>query len=80
MGKRVDFLVKDKFAILTLNAPEKRNAIDNFAVEELTSYFKKADSDKNIRAIVFGGRGPSFSSGADLDYLLNFTEFARRKS
>lgn len=73
MGKRVDFLVRDKIAYLTLNRPEKRNAIDNFAVEELTTYFKEADSDKSVRAIVFGGKGPAFSSGADLDYLLKLS-------
>ena len=74
MGKRVDFVVKDKIAYLTLNRPEKRNAIDGLAMEELTTYFKEADSNKSLRAIVLGGRGPAFSSGADLDHILKLSQ------
>ncbi len=74
MGKRVDFSIRGKIAYLTLNRPEKRNAIDNFALEELTDHFTEADSNENVRAIVFSGRGPSFSSGADLDYLLKLSK------
>jgi methylglutaconyl-CoA hydratase len=74
MGKRVEFALKDKIAYLTLNRPEKRNAIDDLAVKELTSYFNEADSDKKVRAIVFGGKGPAFSSGADLDYILRLSQ------
>jgi methylglutaconyl-CoA hydratase len=74
VGKRVDFAIKNKIAYLTLNRPEKRNAIDNLAVEELTTYFGDADSNKSVRAIVFSGNGPAFSSGADLDYILRLSK------
>lgn len=80
MGKRVDFSIRGKIAYLTLNRPEKRNAIDNFALEELTDHFTEADSNENVRAIVFSGRGPSFSSGADLDYLLKLSKTLLGKS
>ena len=73
MGERVDFEIKGKVARLTLNRPEKRNAIDDLALDELTTCFSEADSDKNVRAIVFGGNGPAFSSGADLDYILKLS-------
>jgi methylglutaconyl-CoA hydratase len=80
MGKRVDFLIKDKIAFLTLNRPEKRNAIDNWAVDELTEYFRQANSDQNVRAIVFGGKGPAFSSGADLNYILKLSQSSRAEN
>jgi len=74
VGKRVDLVVKGKIAYLILNRPEKRNAMDDLAVEELTGYFKQADSNQNLRAIVFGGKGSAFSSGADLNYLLKLSQ------
>jgi methylglutaconyl-CoA hydratase len=80
MGERVDFRVRDRVAYLTLNRPEKRNAIDNLAVKELTAFFKEADSDKKLRAIVFGGKGPAFSSGADLDYLLRLSQSSQSEN
>ncbi len=69
MGKRVDFEIRDKVAFLTLNRPEKRNAIDDIAVSELTDFFGSANSDDGVRAIVFRGEGSAFSAGADLEYL-----------
>jgi len=80
MGGRVDFLVKNKIAYLTLNRPEKRNALDDLAVKELAAFFKEADSDKDLRAIVFRGKGPVFSSGADLDYLLRVSQSSRSEN
>ncbi len=74
MGKRVDFFVRGKVAHLFLNRPEKRNALDNLAVEELTTYFNQANLDDKVRAIVFGGKGPAFSAGADLEYLLRLSQ------
>lgn len=69
MGKRIDFEIRDSVAYLTMNRPDKRNAIDDVTVMELTDGFTKADGDAHVRAIVFRGTGTAFSAGADLDYL-----------
>ncbi len=69
MGKRVEFEIREKVAYLTLNRPDKRNAIDDTTVSELTGCFADADSDTDVRAVVFRGEGSAFSAGADLDYL-----------
>ncbi len=74
MGKRVNFEIKDKVAYLTMNRPEKRNAIDDLAVNEIMGYFGQANTDDNVRAIVFRGEGSAFSAGADLDYLLRLSQ------
>ncbi len=74
MGKRVDFFVRGKVAHLVLNRPEKRNALDDLAVSELTTHFNHANQDDKVRAIVFSGRGPAFSAGADLEYLLKLSQ------
>ncbi len=69
VGKRVDIQIKGKVAYLTMNRPEKRNAIDDIAVAELAEGFRRAEGSADVRAIVFRGEGPAFSAGADLEYL-----------
>jgi enoyl-CoA hydratase/carnithine racemase len=49
-----------------LNRPEKRNALDTAALEELGELFRGLQTDFEARVIVLGGRGPSFCGGADL--------------
>jgi enoyl-CoA hydratase/carnithine racemase len=48
-----------------LNRPEKRNALDTAALEELGELFRGLQADFEARVIVLGGRGPSFCGGAD---------------
>jgi enoyl-CoA hydratase/carnithine racemase len=48
-----------------LNRPEKRNPLSGVALEELASVFASVNTDFDVRCVVLGGRGPSFSGGAD---------------
>jgi len=52
--------------IVTLNRPEKRNAIDNQMRAELLQALQRADGDAAVRVSVVRGAGPCFSSGYDL--------------
>ncbi len=52
--------------VLTLNRPEKRNALDTALVEALIAALAAADADDAIGAIVITGAGTLFSAGADL--------------
>jgi len=53
-------------ARITLNRPEKRNALSLEVMGEVTEALRSAASDPEIRAIVMGGAGPAFSAGHDL--------------
>jgi enoyl-CoA hydratase/carnithine racemase len=53
-------------ATITLNRPEKRNALSLALMEELISAFEEASADPAVRAIVLEGAGPAFSAGHDL--------------
>jgi methylglutaconyl-CoA hydratase len=53
-------------ATITLNRPEKRNALDPLAVDELTEALAWADADERVRVIVLRGAGPDFCTGLDL--------------
>lgn len=59
--------VSEGIATLTLNRPEKLNAINPPLIAELHRALDRAESDRAVRAIVLTGEGRAFSAGFDLD-------------
>lgn len=51
---------------ITLNRPEKRNALDPLAIDELTDALAWADADGRVRVILLAGKGKDFCTGLDL--------------
>src|SRR5262245_52783551 len=49
-----------------LERPERRNALNQPALEEIAALFESLSREHALRVVVFGGRGPSFCAGADL--------------
>src|SRR5215207_7677533 len=71
-----DLLTEDISTVrtLTLNRPEKRNALNAGLVGELKRALRVADSDDALRAVVIRGSGKDFCSGADLGSLRTISE------
>ncbi|HEX6124008.1 MAG TPA: enoyl-CoA hydratase-related protein [Pyrinomonadaceae bacterium] len=59
---------------LTLNRPEKRNALNEELVSALKTALSAVDADDEIRAVVIHGAGKDFCSGADLESLQKISE------
>jgi enoyl-CoA hydratase/carnithine racemase len=61
-------LVEDDGAVrtLTLNRPQKRNAIDIDLRIALAEAIEDADAHEDVRAIILTGAGPAFCSGGDI--------------
>ena len=59
----------DTIRTLTLNRPDKRNALNDELIVELKAALIAADADESVRAIVIRGAGKDFCSGADLSAL-----------
>jgi len=57
---------RDGVRILTLNRPEKRNALDTALSKALLEALRAADEDEEVRCVVLTGAGQSFCAGADL--------------
>ncbi|UCG84768.1 MAG: enoyl-CoA hydratase/isomerase family protein [Gemmatimonadota bacterium] len=55
---------------LTLNRPEKRNALDSTMVSELQQQLDRAELDAEVKVVVVRGAGKDFCAGADLAELL----------
>ena len=58
--------VEPPSARITLNRPEKRNALSLALMEELIATLEEVGADPEVRAIVIEGAGPVFSAGHDL--------------
>jgi len=56
----------DQIAIVTLNRPERRNALSNNVLGALHRTFDKIAGDPAIRVVVITGAGSAFCSGADM--------------
>ncbi|MFC1639877.1 enoyl-CoA hydratase/isomerase family protein [Gemmatimonadota bacterium] len=56
---------------LTLNRPEKRNALDSATVAVLHEALERAAIDMDVRVVAIRGAGKDFCAGADLAELLN---------
>jgi len=55
-----------KVARLTLNNPDKRNAMNYAMVNALIAALREVDADEAVRAVVIAGAGDNFSAGGDL--------------
>ena len=64
-----EYEIVNRVAFITLNRPEKRNALNPELVELLTRHFLQAITDETVKVIVLGANGEVFSAGADLAYL-----------
>ena len=51
---------------ITLNRPEKLNAVTTTMIEELIDVYDRADADDDVRAVIVTGAGRAFCAGADL--------------
>ena len=61
--------VADGVAVLTLDAPQRRNAITLAMCDEISAACDAIESDGSVRAVVVTGSGTAFCAGADLSHL-----------
>ncbi len=66
MEQAVIFEVKDQVALITLNRPSRRNAINQALLIQLYDCIDKVAADDDIKVAIITGSGKSFCSGIDL--------------
>ncbi len=64
--ENITYEVENGRARITLNRPEKRNALSIELVEELRDALWEADDNKEVHCVIIKGAGPSFCAGYDL--------------
>ena len=67
----ITFEIRDQIAYVTLNRPEKRNALSPELIKEIHDAMLEADDLTEVHAIVLTGAGDDFCAGYDLGYGYN---------
>lgn len=65
---------RGKVRVLTLNRPEKRNALDTALTQALLKELRVADAEDGVDALVLTGAGQAFCAGADLAEFKDLTD------
>jgi methylglutaconyl-CoA hydratase len=67
--QKILYALDQGIARITLNRPEKRNALDGELISEIREALRNCTRDETVRVIVITGTGRDFCSGADLSGL-----------
>lgn len=68
----LDIQIADQIATVTLNRPDKKNALNLEMFEALTQAGETLAKDKDLRAVILTGAGDSFCAGLDLGLMQSF--------
>lgn len=72
----IDLTISNRIGYITLNRPDKRNALSFEVVKELKEAFAKMEKEEAVKVIVLKANGDVFCSGADLSYLQKLQGFS----
>jgi len=73
---KILYSVEGGIARVTLNRPEKRNALDDEVIKELNAAIDAAAKDWEVRVVLLEGAGKDFCSGADLAGLQRSSQYS----
>src|SRR5436190_2152104 len=65
---------------LTLNRPDVRNAFNEDVIAELTAWAAQTRADRSVRVVVIGGAGPTFSAGADVQWMAKTVAYTHEEN
>jgi enoyl-CoA hydratase len=65
----VEYVLEESVAVVTINRPERRNAVDAATAVELAMAFRRFEADQNAAVAILAGAGGTFCAGADLKAL-----------
>ncbi|MBN9427584.1 MAG: enoyl-CoA hydratase/isomerase family protein [Burkholderiales bacterium] len=71
----IETALNEGVALIWLNRPELRNALNETLIAELTDAFESAIDDDSVRAILLAGHGKAFCAGADLNWMKRARDF-----
>lgn len=68
--------VVDRIGYITLNRPDKRNALNFIVIRELKEAFAWMEQSNEVKVIILRGNGKAFCAGADLEYMAKLQEYS----
>jgi len=74
--KTIAFSKAEGISRIILDRPEVHNAFNSLLISELDDAFEKVMEDKSIRVVILTGRGKSFCSGADINWMREIVHYS----
>ena len=74
------YSTENRISTITLNRPEKRNALDDIMIRELSDVLSNVNRNTQSRIVVITGEGNSFCAGMNLDYLKTYSELPQEQN
>lgn len=71
----IEIEYNNQLATVWLNRPGVHNALNGEMIHELFTFFTEVACNKQIRVVVIRGKGPSFCSGADLNWMKDVSKY-----
>jgi enoyl-CoA hydratase/carnithine racemase len=68
--QHIEYAAEGRIATVTMNRPERRNALSLAHMEELTGCLKAIGRDAGVAVVILRGNGPVFSAGHDLKEMI----------
>jgi methylglutaconyl-CoA hydratase len=78
--QHINYKTENRIGTITLNRPDKRNALNRQMVGELKDTFSRAEVDDEVKVIVLKAEGEVFCAGADLAYLQELQRFSHEEN
>lgn len=72
----IHITIENRIGTITLNRPEKRNALSHTLVTELKTAVNQLENSNDVKVIVINARGTAFCAGADLGDLEKLQNFS----
>jgi methylglutaconyl-CoA hydratase len=70
----------NRVTTITLNRPNKRNALDDVVIKELTDAVQASGRMTDTRVIILTGTGSTFCAGMDLEYLQKYSQLSQEEN
>ncbi len=70
--------IEQHIASVTFNRPERANALNQKAWDEMKAIFDDLSENDDVRVIVLSGNGKHFCAGIDLELLMNVAQFSQK--
>ncbi len=74
----IEYKLEGNIALVTLNRPDKLNALTDAMYVRLAELFTQFQSDDSVRTVIIGGAGRAFCSGSDVTTMVNADPVAAR--
>jgi len=71
MYKNINYEVIDSVGVITLNNPDKLNALSFQILDDLDKIIAEVEADRTLRVLIIWGNEKTFGAGADLDDIIN---------